>query len=245
MRVAVLLSGQPRTWRRCVASQLALFPDHDVDFYLQAWVPAPRAELIAAYKPVECKVQIPKRISDNIAGTMVITAKSRIGPANVARARAMLYQWRAVSTAWKMIPAQDYDIFVRLRYDLLFREPLPELLEGLGENACRIPKWRDANSGLNDHLAIMGRRAAETYCGMTGFHCDRIWKPRRTHPFHFARNLEECLARGGVEVEVLAIPYLLVRQRFAQLKDYAEMAKRIREANEGATFGPLVIHNNR
>ncbi len=245
MRVAVLLSGQPRAWRRCADSQLTLFPGHEVDFYLQAWAPAPRAELIAAYKPVKCKVQIPKRISDPVADRLILSKESKLGPGSPERARAMLSQWRAVSIAWKMIPAQDYDVFVRLRYDLLFREPLPGLLEGLGENACRLPMWRDGNSGINDHLAIMGRLAAETYCGMTGFHCARLRKPKRTHPFHFTMNLEECLARGGVDVEELRIPYLLVRQKFARFTSYGHMAKRIREANEGSTFGPLIRNNHR
>ncbi len=244
MRVAVLLSGQLRTWRRCVDSHLDLFTKHEVDFYLQTWKPAPHAELIAVYKPSACRVEVPKWIAETVTGRMLATKDVATGPRNHDRARAMLLQWRGVRAVWELAQGRDYDAWVRLRYDLLFRGPLPGLLEGLGDNDCRVPLWRDDENGLNDHLAVMGWRAAEAYCDMYGFLCDRLDKPRRSHPFHFTRNLEEHLARSGVNVEQRAIPYLLVRPKFAHLYGYGHMAKRIFEANEASTFGALVKRNH-
>ncbi len=243
MRVAALLSGQPRTWRRCVASHLNLFAGHDVDFYLQTWEPAPHAELSAAYRPAVCRVEAPEPIKKTVTARMVATREHATGPRDHGRARAMLWQWRGVRTAWEMAGGH-YDAYVRLRYDLLFREPFPGLLDGLGENDCRVPLWRDDENGLNDHLAVMGRRAAEAYCDMDGFLRWRLDRPRRTYPFHFTKNLEEHLAREGVDVEERPIPYLLVRPEFAQIEGYGTMAKRIEQANESATFGALVKRNH-
>lgn len=245
MRIAVLLSGQTRTWRRCVASHLSLFPGHDVDFYLQAWTPAPHAELSAAYKPVVCHVEVPTEISKIKTERMVKAKGFYLGPKNHERACALLHQWRAIRTIWEFASKGNYEAFVRLRYDLLFREPLPGLLRKLGAADCRVPVWINNLNGYNDHLAVLGPVAAEVYCNMTAFHRERLGQTRdKEKPFHFTRNLKELLDSGGVEVEQVAVPYLLVRPEFAAIQDYDDMYAEIFKRDEGGGFRNLVRRNH-
>lgn len=245
MRVAILLSGQTRTWRRCVESHLRLFPGIEVDFYLQAWTPASQSKLSAAYKPVVCHVEVPKEISKAKTGRMVKTVGFSLGPADHARACAMLHQWRGVHTIWEFASKGGYDAYVRLRYDLLFRDSLPRMFKSLGEAECRVPFWSNKSSGYNDHLAILGPVAAEVYCNMAAFHCERLSQPRdKKKPFHFTQNLKEMLDSAGVEVKQSAIPYLLVRPEDASIQDYDDMYAEIFERNEGSGFRRLVKRNH-
>ena len=245
MHIAVLLGGQVRTWRRCVASQLALFPNHEVDFYLQAWEPAPQVELSSAYGARECLVEPQKLFHNKIIDRMLPTKDFPVGPGTPGRAKAMLSQYCAVRSAWRLTQDRQHDVFVRMRYDALFREPLPRLLEGLGENDCRVPFWRDDENGTNDHFAVMGPSAAKHYFGMFEFLIDRAKKPRHKNTmFHFTRTLERCLKQGNVNIKERAIPYLIVRSDFAHFEKYAEMAKRIGQKNEGATFKSIIRRNH-
>ena len=54
MRIAVCLSGQPRTWRHTYESLFAFFGDHELDVFLHTWSETDSAELealAAAYQP--------------------------------------------------------------------------------------------------------------------------------------------------------------------------------------------------
>ncbi len=246
MRIAILLAGQTRTWRRCALSHISLFPEHDVDFYLQAWVPAPRSELLASYLPCAIKIEIPKPISETVTARMMSVTAKICGPKNHSRARSMLYQWRAIQNAWTLLKDRSYDVVVRLRYDLLFQGSLSERLDSIEEDICIVPRWRDTQNGFNDHFAIMGARAADAYCnGMIDFLMDRLNASRDTHPFHFTRNLEEHLVENHVTVIECPMPYLLVRPEDARFLKYNEMARHIEERNEGATFKSVIRRNRK
>lgn len=246
MRIAIFLSGQVRTWRRCVASQKALFPGHEVDFYLQAWGPLSYEELISAYSPKEYLWEFSPIFRATIIERMLPTKDFTIGPGTPGRAKSMLSQWLGVYNSWKLAEGRQYDIFVRLRYDALFREPLPMLLEGLGLDDCSVPFWRDDQNGVNDHFAVMGLNAAKHYFGMFEFLINRTKQPRHLKTmFHFTRNLEQCLKQGGVDITEVAIPYLIIRPHFTHVSNYGEMRKGIYERNEGATFASIIRRNHK
>ncbi len=218
--------------------------DHDVDFYLHAWTPAPQLDLIHFYEPEKLKILKPLKLSKAVTKMMVALPPHNIGPKNHNRAVDMFSQWRGVEAAWQLVEGQ-YDAVIRLRYDILFRGSISRFLVDLRSNECRVPYWRDASNGINDHFAILGPDAAKIYCGgMKKFLRDRLPKSRLVYPFHFTQNLAEHLSRESVEVSEFALPYLLVRPEHEELLTYGEIQKRQFEQNEGATFKRLVIRNH-
>ncbi len=167
------------------------------------------------------------------------------GPKNHDRAVAMLSQWHGVNAAWQLVEGH-YDAIIRLRYDILFRGSISRFLVGLESNECRVPYWKDASNGINDHFAILGPDAAEIYCGgMKVFLRERLPKSRLVYPFHFTQNLAEHLSQQSVVVNEFAIPYLLVRPEHRDIPTYGEMNKAQFEQNEGATFRRLIVRNHK
>ncbi len=60
MRIALCLSGQPRTWRHTWRTAVGFFADHDVDVFIHTWDetnPAELQDVLAAYAPRAFKVE--------------------------------------------------------------------------------------------------------------------------------------------------------------------------------------------
>jgi len=222
---------------------MTAFPGHDVDFYLQAWAPAPQQELKSFYKPTKIKILKPLFLPTSVTDLIVAKPPAGIGPRNHRRAIDMFSQWHGVEAAWQLVERQ-YDVVIRLRYDILFRGPISRFLVDLKSDECRVPHWRDNSNGVNDHFAILGSYAAKIYCGMNTFLRERLPKSRTVYPFHFTQNLAEHLSKESVEVNEFAIPYLLVRPEHEGIPTYGEMKKTQFEQNEGATFRRLIVRNH-
>lgn len=153
MRIALCLSGEPRTWRQCIASQQALVRGHQVTTYLHLWDEIPEAEvrdLCDAYQPVECLVtprpdfSVEKRRLAERGGTMppFTTFDMFYGVAQALRAA--------------LDAAPPFDAVVRLRYDSCFDDHLdPARLAGwLTPPAIIVPDGWRPDGGYNDQFAF-------------------------------------------------------------------------------------------
>ncbi|TWB18476.1 hypothetical protein FBZ89_110125 [Nitrospirillum amazonense] len=159
MRVALCLSGQPRTWRHCVDSLRRFVAGHEVTTFLHLWDEVPeaeRAEMLAAYQPA----------------AHLVTAR----PPFAAEKRRMAERWHyrppfsifdmfhAVQLCLNLAlghkgpdgKAAPFDAIVRVRYDSRFEDTLPE--DWFRTPGLITPdSWTPAD-GYNDQFAF-GRPA--------------------------------------------------------------------------------------
>ncbi len=167
-RMAVCLSGQPRTWRHCIDSLKTHFSGYDVDFFLHLWDevdPAELEDLKAAYAPVDMIVEPRPDFSD---------LQAKMAPLFPENPQPFAYDmFFAVGRVLQLALAHDqaYDLYARVRYDCLFDGPCPDL--NLAET--EIFGFDAANSfHFQDVYAIGGAAAMAVYAHMftwmqTGF----------------------------------------------------------------------------
>ena len=163
MRIALCLSGQPRTWRATRDSLFAFFAGHEVDVFLHTWREGDPAELEAmleAYRPRAHRIE---------ARPSFVEAKRLLAerfPSRPALTIFDMYHSVAASLALARDPAHGpYDLAVRARFDALFDGTWSGRPPGEGElvltNAYPDP------GGVNDQFAI-GRMAEMEAYGAVG-----------------------------------------------------------------------------
>ncbi|MDZ5648535.1 hypothetical protein [Nitrospirillum sp. BR 11828] len=155
MRVALCLSGQPRTWRHCIDSLRRFVAGHEVTTFLHLWDEVPeaeRAEILAAYQPA----------------AHLVTAR----PPFAAEKRRMAERWHyrppffifdmfhAVQQVLTLAlghkgpdgKAAPFDAIIRVRYDSRFDDTLPE--DWFRTPGLITPdNWAPA-AGYNDQFAF-------------------------------------------------------------------------------------------
>lgn len=155
-RVALLFSGLPRQWEPCVASQLGLFREHEVDVFFHFWDTVDageKARIVDAYKP---KAHAFERPLDFTAFEGLFAKLDNIN--SPSRMLSMYYGWRQ---AWRVFDRHRreagvaYDFAVRLRSDLMFFGPLDGHLEKLGPNDLLLSSHNDFGL-VNDMFAVGG-----------------------------------------------------------------------------------------
>ena len=168
LRIAICLSGQPRTWRHCAASLRQLFAGHDVQFYLHSWADVPddtRSEMQAVYAPRQAVFESMPDFSfeqaDLLARFPVVPPINCFG---------MAYGMQR-SLRMALDDDASYDLIVRARYDSLFdgtlsfAHPLPA--------ALFVPFWPD-EAGYDDQFAIGTPAAMAVYAAF----CDWLRSPQ-------------------------------------------------------------------
>ncbi len=147
-RLAMCISGEPRTWRHCFESQFAFFKAFDVDVYLHCWddVPADEIEeLKAAYHPVDMIIESRPDTAE-LKSMMALQYPDNppLGVFDMAHGLS-----RALQAALES--EQTYDLVARVRYDSLFDGPYPQTREP----HCWLHLYRWVNgSGINDQFMI-------------------------------------------------------------------------------------------
>jgi len=165
MKIAVALSGQPRTWRQTIGPLKCFFAGHDVEVFLHSWDesgPAERTEIVEAYgarsasfepRPgfIEEKRRLAERFPDRPALSMFDMFHSL--------ARSLEFAREAHEGG------ADYDMVCRSRFDLTFQGRLSVDRPPPGEIA--VPAGFEEDAGCNDQFAVGTPPALWAYAGVS------------------------------------------------------------------------------
>jgi hypothetical protein len=117
MRIALCLSGQPRTWRLTRESLAAFFAGHALDVFVHTWREGDPAEIeavLAAYAPRASRIE-PRPL---------FVAEKRLMAANFPHRPPLtiidMFHSAAASLALAAAAGEAYDVVVRARFDALF-----------------------------------------------------------------------------------------------------------------------------
>lgn len=230
-KIAVCLSGQPRTWRHCIDSQRALFQHFDVDYYLHSWddvAQAERSDLIAAYAPVDAIFEARPDFSAQQAALVRVFPKTPL-----IHVFDMTYAVKK-TLLMALDSGRSYDAYAKVRYDLMF--------DGAIDPAQLDPKvlstfdWGHP-SCLDDMFAIGDAAIMRTYAGFYDWidpeHMDTqpyegLFKPE----FGLACYIK---ARGMAQANLQGVQRKLLRQR---------MVGRPFHAVRDDIFGQVEKHND-
>jgi hypothetical protein len=162
MRIALCLSGQPRTWRATRASLLSLFAGHEVDVFLHTWREGDPAELeavLTAYRPRAFAIETrplfanqKRRLTERFPGAPPLTLFD------------MLHSV-AGSLALALRPEHGpYDLLARVRFDAMFEDGWRGPAPGPGELVV-LDGYPDP-AGVNDQFALGAPDAMRAYAGL-------------------------------------------------------------------------------
>jgi hypothetical protein len=162
MRLALCLSGQPRTWRRTRESLAAFFADHEVDVFFHTWRegdPAELEALIEAYRPRAHLIE---------ARPLFLAEKRLLAERFPTRPPLTIFDmFHSVAESLALAAAgeRDYDLVVRARFDAMFDQAWSGELPNDGE--LIVPDLYPDPAGCTDQFAI-GRPAEMQAYGATG-----------------------------------------------------------------------------
>ncbi|WP_148293672.1 hypothetical protein [Azospirillum sp. B4] len=159
MRVALCLSGQPRTWRHCVDSLHRFLAGHEVTTFLHVWDEvddAELAEMLAAYRPAAHLVTARPAFADE---------KRRMAERwNYRPPFSIFDMFHAVQLSLNLAlghkgpdgRAAPFDAIARVRYDSRFDQALPD--DWFRTPGLITPDSWTPPEGYNDQFAF-GRPA--------------------------------------------------------------------------------------
>jgi hypothetical protein len=165
MRVALCLSGQPRTWRRTRESLLAFFAGHAVEVFFHTWDegdPAEHAALVDAYRPR----------AHAFGERPLFLAEKRLMAQRFPKRPPLtiLDMFHSVAESLALAAAEGdgtYDLVVRARFDALFDGRWSGELPAAGE--LILPDAYPDPSGCNDQFAIGRPADMWTYAAAGGW----------------------------------------------------------------------------
>lgn len=244
MRIALCLSGQPRTWRHTRESLLAFFAGHEVDIFLHSWAgedDGELAEVVGAYRPVAQALE--PRPAFRMQKRMLADHFPHRPPLSVFDMNH--------STAASLALAcsrPGYDLVVRARFDALFDGVWSG--EAPPAGAVVVPAGYPDPMGCNDQFAIGAPQAMAAYAGVAD------WLPRalphvRGHSFAPEAVLRAYLEQvAGLTVLERPIAMRLLREghvgrAFADLGDdplFHAAKHEAWEAEAAAAFPDLLEH---
>ena len=189
MKIAILVSGQPRRYRNGFKDLKKWFLDrYDCDVYLHAW-DAPEFHKYNFFD--EGKLQHIYKTNNNIYTNLVDWYKPKAhlfepaikfdaadlkGPNN-QRLDSQMSMWLSLKRAWDLMEESGikYDLVIKTRYDLLFTHrvanncPLVEDVTQYDPNVVHHfeypPHWEMADQ-INDTFAVGGYDVMKTYCSV-------------------------------------------------------------------------------
>ncbi len=164
MRIAICLSGQPRTWHYTYPSLLNYFAGHELDLFFHTWSETPTAELeelISTYQP---RAYVTEDRPLFLEGKRALASRFPISPPlsvfdmfhSIAASNTLALQAHAL---------KPYDLICRSRFDLAFDgvwdgEAPPDGAVLLKKDNPGVP------GGCNDKFAIGKPEPMAAYSGM-------------------------------------------------------------------------------
>ena len=173
MRVALCLSGQPRTWRHTWRTAFAFFTGHEMDVFVHTWDetdPAELQDLLSAYAPRAFRVE-PR--------PLFLAEKRRMAelfPVSPPFTIFDMFHSMAVSVALALEAGDaepPYDVICRSRFDLIHDGRWSG--ERPSDNTLAVPITGDLEgSACNDQFAIGDPAAMRLYAGLSAWLTDGI-----------------------------------------------------------------------
>lgn len=190
MKIALILSGQPRRYRNGYKELKKWFLDrYDIDVYLHAW----KAKEFHKFNffnggKLEKIHHVDENLYDNLVNwyqpkgylfekSIQFDGKDIKGQNN-QRLNSQMGMWMSLKRAWDLVENSgiQYDLIFKTRYDLLFTHrvanncPLLEDLTQLNPDYLHhfgyAPDWVHSNYQMNDQIAIGGYNVMKTYCNL-------------------------------------------------------------------------------
>jgi hypothetical protein len=240
LRIALCISGQPRTWRHCIGSLYATFTGHRCEAFLHLWddtATHERSALEAAYAPTG--VVIDPRPDFTEYKIQMMAQYPMAPPLSVYD---MAYANQRVLMA--AIQHGGYDLIVRARYDCLFDGTVFDCL-AVGPNDLCAPAWA-APEGVNDQFAVGAPAVMQIYAGFYDF-LTRFPLPMPGDSFRPEIALMTHLAQHPIHVERRAPDRKLLRETMAGrafdqvIEDaFHQTAKQMDWQNEAQALLPMV-----
>lgn len=146
-KLAVCISGQPRTWRHCKHSLDLLFKEFDVDYVLHSWSDVPpdeRSDLLESYRPVAHIFE--DRPDYTSQQQNLVRLFPHVPPIGVFDMAHGIRQ--SIDMA---LQHGGYDLIARVRYDAIFAGRFGAYR--LKKKALFVPAWPDIG-GCNDQFAV-------------------------------------------------------------------------------------------
>jgi len=165
MRIALCLSGQPRTWRHAWRTAFAYFEAHEVDVFIHTWDeldPAELQDLLAAYAPRAFRLEPrPSFMAEKrrLAERFPVTPPFTIFDMFHSMAASVTLALEADSAA------TPYDLICRSRFDLIHDGRWNG--EAPPAGAVLVPSHGGAGDfGCNDQFAIGDPATMRRYAGI-------------------------------------------------------------------------------
>jgi len=172
MRIALCLSGQPRTWRHTWRTAFDFFAGHAVDVFIHTWEetdPADLRDLLATYAPRGYAVE---------ARPLFIAEKRRMAelfPTSPPFTIFDMFHSMSASVALALAASkagQPYDVICRSRFDLIHDgrwdgEPPPT-------NAVVVSAAEAREDACNDQFALGDPAAMRLYAGVSPWLMDGL-----------------------------------------------------------------------
>jgi hypothetical protein len=150
MRIALCLSGQPRTWRWTRESLMGFFAGHQLEVFFHTWQEGDPAELdavVEAYRPRAHRIE---------ARPLFLVEKRLLAERFPTRPPLTLFDmFHSVAESLKLAAAEGdgtYDLVVRTRFDAMFDGVWSGQAPGAGE--LIVPDLYPDPAGCTDQFAI-------------------------------------------------------------------------------------------
>jgi hypothetical protein len=207
MRIALCLSGQPRTWRRTRESLLDFFAGHQLEVFLHTWREGDPDELEAltrAYAPRAARIEARPLF---IAEKQLLAAHFPVRPPLTV---FDMFHSMAASLELAAEAAEPCDLVVRARFDALFQGTWSGEIPDQDEVV--VPDDYPDAAACNDQFAL-GRPAA-----MAAYGAIAAWFPSALPGLAGEWLRPEALLRSyleqvcGLQLRLSPIPMRLVRE---------------------------------
>jgi hypothetical protein len=167
VKIAIGISGQPRTWRHAYKTLFDYFAGHELDVYMHLWDEEPaaeRREIFDAYSPVATTIDArPQFLSEK----KVMATLFPVAPAFYA-----IDMFYGVSSALHLAleseRSAEYDLFCRTRFDAIFDGVWPGHAPPAGAVLTQAGPI-NLEGGCNDQFALGRREAMAAYAGVSAW----------------------------------------------------------------------------
>lgn len=167
-RIAVCISGEPRTFKACHQSLAAFLSEYDIDYYIHCWSDQYTHELVDFYPDAYINTEDrPDFHTLELDGLTKLGVKDFGDEIKVPYANPNLYpMWYSVKKAFNLIeksgkyPA-DYKFIVRTRFDNFFPKRLG--IDPTLQNAIYVDPNYGGYGGFGDQFAIGTPQAMAKY----------------------------------------------------------------------------------
>jgi len=197
-KIALLLSGLPRLWRKCLPTQLAMFTNHRVDVFCYFWDTidaAEKADLLGLLKPKDWRFAAPADFSAEDVNPLYTRDRINIP----SRMCSQYASWRGVADLFAP-HAQNYRLAVRSRSDLQFIARLDDAAAVLGVHDLLLPWW-DVGQLYSDLFAVGGAQVILHYHrlldGLPEYAKTNIFNPEVLLMHHLAQYPGLRVGNGG------------------------------------------------